>query len=738
MVAVAAVHGRRRRRPRHPVRRGARASAPATSPSTHGQPAGRARDRAAGPEDPDPGRRGQHDRDALRREPGQRPARPDLADHGQGDRRDRGLPLLPARRPRPEGHAARAGHQPGQRRRRPGWLVDHPADGQADPARPGEDQGGARRPRPTTPTRARSASCATRSPSRRSTPRTGSSSATSTSPTSATAPTASRRPPGTTSTSTPRTSTCASRRCWPGWCKNPTGYDPTNSPDRALAAPQRRAGPDGRAQRHHPREGRQDQGAPTSASTCSRVRQRLRLLARAVLLRLRPQLPDARTRALGKTPEEREQLLNSGGLTIRTTIDLRDAGGRRPGRRATTSTRPTRRSAALAMVEPGTGEVKALAQSRPMGRDEKPGETYLNYVGPEEVRRLRRLPGGLDVQGVRARRGASSRASRSTRSSTRRRSMIDPRERASRTAAAEPYGYGTWDVRNYDSPAGTSNLYTGTQQSVNTFFAQLEQRDRALRAVRAGQEDGRRADQPDRRRRRPAERVPSFTLGVADASPLEMAEAYATFAARGLHCDSRPVTAILDSAEQPAQGLPPKCNQVMSESDRRRGQRHPRAASSSRRLRLRRRRWTSRPPARPAPPRTARRCGSSATRRTCATAAMIAGANEFGSWPSAARTARPSAATCVRRSGSGFAGPDLGRRDEGRSTTTSSTRTSSIPSTVDGQPARPTCPRPSRRKKDDRGGRRRRRRRPRRRQRERQRQRQRQRQRPRRLARHRG
>ena len=41
--------------------------------------------------------------------------------------------------------------------------------------------------------------------------------------------------------------------------------------------------------------------------------------------------------------------------------------------------------------------------------------------------------------------------------------------------------------------------------------------------------------------------MPSFTLGVADASPLEMAEAYATFAARGLHCDSRPVTSIEDA-----------------------------------------------------------------------------------------------------------------------------------------------------------------------------------------------
>ena len=168
-------------------------------------------------EERDPRRRGQPDRHDLRREPRQRLAQPGLADHGQGDRRDRGLPLLRARRARPQGHAPRAAHQPGQRRRRPGRLVDHPADGQADPDRRRRTPRRSARRRPTTPTRASSASCATRSPSSRSTPRTGSWSATSTSPTSATAPTASRRPPSTTSTSTPRTSTSTSPRSWPGW-----------------------------------------------------------------------------------------------------------------------------------------------------------------------------------------------------------------------------------------------------------------------------------------------------------------------------------------------------------------------------------------------------------------------------------------------------------------------------------------------------------------------------------------
>ena len=60
------------------------------------------------------------------------------------------------------------------------------------------------------------------------------------------------------------------------------------------------------------------------------------------------------------------------------------------------------------------------------------------------------------------------------------------------------------------------------------------------------------------------ERVPSFTLGVADVSPLEMAEAYATFAARGQHCDSRPVTSIEDANGNLLKEYGPSCTQVLT------------------------------------------------------------------------------------------------------------------------------------------------------------------------------
>ena len=189
----------------------------------------------------------------------------------------------------------------------------------------------------------------------------------------------------------------------------------------------------------------------------------------------------------------------------------------------------------LAMVEPGTGNVKALAQSRPMGSDKAAGQTYLNYVVPAEVRRLQRLPGRLDVQGRSCSPPRSSRASRSAPRSTPRRAMDDPGRGRSRPATA-PTGDGELGHPQLHRPSGTKDLYTGTQESVNTFFAQLEQRTGLCEPFELAKEMGIDAA-------REPQQVPSFILGVADVNPLTMAEAYATFAARGLHCDARPVTA---------------------------------------------------------------------------------------------------------------------------------------------------------------------------------------------------
>ena len=65
---------------------------------------------------------------------------------------------------------------------------------------------------------------------------------------------------------------------------------------------------------------------------------------------------------------------------------------------------PSRKAAAAVVVQPGTGAILAMAQNRTWGVEKKPGVTSINYAVDAEVQRKLRLPGGVDVQGLHARR----------------------------------------------------------------------------------------------------------------------------------------------------------------------------------------------------------------------------------------------------------------------------------------------------------------------------------------------
>ncbi len=113
-----------------------------------------------------------------------------------------------------------------------------------------------------------------------------------------------------------------------------------------------------------------------------------------------------------------------------------------------------------------------------------------------------------------------------------------------------------WDVHN-STDSGLMNMYTGTQLSVNTFYAQLEARTGVCEPYRLAKELGVHLTDPTN------QMVPSFTLGVVDVDPLTMASAYATWAGRGLYCAPRPVTAIEDSAGHVLKNYSSQCKQVL-------------------------------------------------------------------------------------------------------------------------------------------------------------------------------
>jgi membrane peptidoglycan carboxypeptidase len=257
--------------------------------------------------------------------------------------------------------------------------------------------------------------------------------------------------------------------------------------------------------------------------------------------------------ALGKTVDDRVQLLNSGGLTIKTTVDMRY---QRAADRSTAShVKPTDNAiGALAEVEPGTGNVKAISQSRPMGRKKKKGETFLNYVVDSKYGDANGFQAGSTFKLFTLAAALEEGLPTSTRFHSPNTLNIPENEFQD---CDGPYAStGIWPVHN-STGEGTFDMYKGTQLSVNTYFAQLEKKTGLCKPYAIARSMGVDLTDPDH------ERVPSFTLGVPSVSPLEMASAYATVAARGLHCDNRPVTRILNSEGRVFKTYAKKCQQVM-------------------------------------------------------------------------------------------------------------------------------------------------------------------------------
>ena len=338
-----------------------------------------------------------------------------------------------------------------------------------------------------------------------------------------------------------------------GLVKNPVGYDPTRFPDRATArrnivlarmaqlhviSKQRAAALEKKPLGLHAR--RSNNGCVSSRASffCDYVRRYL--------------LADP---ALGKTVDARRELLNAGGLTIKTTIDQRFQ--RAAGAAVRSHVDPTDKAiGALAMVEPRTGDVKAIAQSRPMGRNSRKGQTYLNYVVPSQYGDSAGFQAGstfkLFVMAAALQQGLPASTSFNSPPS------LSIPQNEFRTCDGSYAVYAPWVVHNSTS-SGYFDMYKGAQLSVNTYFAQLEKKTGLCQPYELAKKMGVQLTDPQH------ERVPSFTLGIASVSPLEMADAYATVAARGIHCDPRPVTEVLNSDGKVFKTYPKKCHRVMQQ-----------------------------------------------------------------------------------------------------------------------------------------------------------------------------
>jgi membrane peptidoglycan carboxypeptidase len=409
-----------------------------------------------------------------------------------------------------------------------------------------------------------------------------------------------------------------------GLVKNPVGYAPTTYPDKATE--RRNVVLNRMAELHVITDAERD--AAKAADLGLKIRKAKNGCVDTVApffcdFLLRFLLVD---KGLGETEDARRELIYRGGLTIHTTLDQRYQ--RAADAAVSSHVDPTDQAiGGLAMVEPGTGAVWALSQSRPMGPKAKKGETFLNYVVPTRYGDSNGFHGGSTFK-------AFTLAAALNRGVPLDYEFDSPEPVGIQQTEFEVCGgkrYSNpdlWEPMNATSN-GMMSLYSGTRLSVNTFYLQLEATTGLCAPYELAKSMGIDLTKKDRAQ----EMTPTFTLGTVNVSPLEMAEAYATFGARGKHCPASPVTRIESASGELVKDYPPNCSQVMPQgvadgvNSVLRGVQEPGGFGYSRGLGL------SVP--------SAGKTGTSQAgwsvwfsgyTPTMAGAAMIAGANEKGSW----------------------------------------------------------------------------------------------------------
>lgn len=263
---------------------------------------------------------------------------------------------------------------------------------------------------------------------------------------------------------------------------------------------------------------------------------------------------------LGETVEDRQALLERGGLTIKTNVDMKM---QKAVNKAVTEHVSPKDNAigALALVEPGTGKVRALGQSRPMGRNAKKGESFINFTVPREYGDSAGFQAGSTFKMFTVA-AALEEGIPPTKTYRSPQSMVFP---PGTYFDCEKGGTSKFEVRN-STGSGTFNMVRGTRQSVNTYFAQLERDVGLCKTVKMAEAMGIKVPFRDAEGRvLPANgQVPSFTLGPIDVSPLDMAAAYATPASGGIYCEPMPIEEILDRHGRVLKKYEPKCKRAMS------------------------------------------------------------------------------------------------------------------------------------------------------------------------------
>ncbi|GAB2865469.1 transglycosylase domain-containing protein [Actinoallomurus bryophytorum] len=258
----------------------------------------------------------------------------------------------------------------------------------------------------------------------------------------------------------------------------------------------------------------------------------------------------------GPTDSARKLLLQSGGLTIRTTVDPKmQKAAQQAVDHYVPQKNSSHKASAEVLVQPGTGNVKAMAVDRALGPSEKIGKTWVNFAADGDHGTSLGMQAGSTFKIF-----TLAAALDQDMAFGHRLYAPDHLAPTGLHACDGKYAGSTTSLSNAADGEGgrTFSLVTGTWNSVNTFFLNLEKQVGLCDTVKMAEKLGmRRADG------KPLEQVASFTLGPNTISPVRLAAAYAAFAARGKYCDPVVLTKITDSAGHQMKVPDAKCHQAI-------------------------------------------------------------------------------------------------------------------------------------------------------------------------------
>ncbi|MDQ0600097.1 membrane peptidoglycan carboxypeptidase [Streptomyces canus] len=263
----------------------------------------------------------------------------------------------------------------------------------------------------------------------------------------------------------------------------------------------------------------------------------------------------------GKTKEDRAKVWNQGGLTIKTTLDPQAQDSVQASLKDHVY-KSDKVAAAATLVEPGTGKIVGMGQSKPYGYGKN--ETEINYsVGYGMGGSNYGFPTGSTFKPfVAAAALEEGRPANQEYSSPYQMEYPSPVQ----TCDSKPWVNlkGEKLENESESEKGPYRLRKAMELSVNTYFVQMIS-DIGLCPVvsmtnklQVVQGNGDKLPE-----------VPAIALGSKGISPLTMATAYAAFASRGMYCTPVAIESITQRVAQQQKSLEvPKstCSRAMSET----------------------------------------------------------------------------------------------------------------------------------------------------------------------------